>query len=203
MIARWWCGVVLVGTICAGVVAPARAAVICEKKSGALIIRTACRKKETQLNLADFGAVGPKGDIGPKGDKGDPGAVGPSNALSGFKNGPVAVPSGLASIAALSIPTPGTYVMVAKVELFDNVNTGVDVQCQLVAGSDVDAASTVLEGNSGIVVNDATVAFNVVHEFTSAGSVQLQCNAFGVNVDAFNIKITAIQVGSLTNTSLP
>jgi hypothetical protein len=51
----------------------ADAAVICQKKSGALLVRpTACKKKETAVNLADFGAVGPKGDPG------DPGTAGAS-----------------------------------------------------------------------------------------------------------------------------
>jgi hypothetical protein len=46
------------------------AAVLCQRKSGAVFVRSACRKKETSIDLAQFGAVGPKGD------KGDPG-VGP------------------------------------------------------------------------------------------------------------------------------
>ena len=39
----------------------------CQKRSGAAFVRNACQKKETQIDLAAFGAVGPKGD------KGDPG----------------------------------------------------------------------------------------------------------------------------------
>jgi hypothetical protein len=55
----------------AGVVPPAGAApVLCKKKSGAVVVRDpACRKKEKALDLAQFGAVGPKGD---KGDSGSP-----------------------------------------------------------------------------------------------------------------------------------
>jgi hypothetical protein len=45
--------------------APVGAAVICKKKSGAVVVRdTACKKKETSLSLADFGAVGPTGPTG-------------------------------------------------------------------------------------------------------------------------------------------
>ena len=50
------------------------AAVFCKKKNGVVVIREACKSKETAVNLASFGAVGPKGD---KGDKGDDGAAGP------------------------------------------------------------------------------------------------------------------------------
>ena len=56
--------VVIAGVVGAGMVSPAVAAVICTKKSGVMVVRDACKKKETQVNLADFGAVGPKGDPG-------------------------------------------------------------------------------------------------------------------------------------------
>ena len=57
-----------------GVGSAAGAATLCQKKSGAVIVRSdACKKKETALDLSQFGAVGPKGD---KGDKGDQGVAG-------------------------------------------------------------------------------------------------------------------------------
>ena len=46
----------------------ADAAVLCTKKTGAVVIRDACKKKERAMNLADFGASGPQGA---------PGATGP------------------------------------------------------------------------------------------------------------------------------
>ena len=70
---RPWYRVVIAGVVGAGMVSPAVAAVICTKKSGVMVVRDACKKKETQVNLADFGAVGPKGDPGAVGPKGDPG----------------------------------------------------------------------------------------------------------------------------------
>lgn len=53
-------------------VARTDAAVFCKKKNGVVVIREACKAKETAVNLASFGAVGPKGD---KGDPGDPGPL--------------------------------------------------------------------------------------------------------------------------------
>jgi hypothetical protein len=50
--------------------ASASGAVLCQKRSGAVVVRDACKKKERPLDLAGFGAVGPKGDAG------DPGPVG-------------------------------------------------------------------------------------------------------------------------------
>jgi hypothetical protein len=42
------------------------APVVCKKRSGTMVVRDpACKKKETAVDLAQFGAVGPKGDPGP------------------------------------------------------------------------------------------------------------------------------------------
>jgi len=50
-------------------VAPAGAEVLCQKRSGVVVVRTACKKKEVALDLAQFGAVGPKGDPGDTGPR--------------------------------------------------------------------------------------------------------------------------------------
>jgi len=158
--------------------------------SGALRVRRASRG-----NRAFSGSQGPQGP------KGDTGQIGPSNAYSSFKNGSVSLPSTLGTIAKLSIPAAGNYVINGKVVLHDDVNTAVDVQCKLVAGGDFDQSQTLLTGNTAGFVSDDTAALQVVHQFTAAGEVDLQCNGFGVNADASWIKITAIQVGSLTNSA--
>jgi hypothetical protein len=42
-----------------------RAAVLCQRKSGVVVVRpTACKKKEVPLDLTQFGAVGPAGPAG-------------------------------------------------------------------------------------------------------------------------------------------
>ena len=74
--------------------------------------------------------------------------------------------------------------------------------CTLVAGSDADESRVMLEGNGGVVVTGAALALDVVHVFAAAGAVSLNCDAFGVNVSILDIKMTAIRVGSLTNTGL-
>jgi hypothetical protein len=57
-------------------IVPAGAAVLCQKKSAAVVVRDpGCKKRETQLNLALFGAVGPKGDAGTPGTPGTPGTA--------------------------------------------------------------------------------------------------------------------------------
>ena len=71
------------------------------------------------------------------------------------------------------------------------------------AGSDFDQSDTVLTGNSAPYANYAAMPLNVVHTFTGPGQAQLQCTGYGVTTTASWIKITAIRVGSLTNTALP
>jgi len=101
----------------------ASAEVLCKKKNGSVVVRAeACKRKETVLDLAQFGAVGPRGEKGDKGDTGDPGAPGsqgeqgepgpllttlPSGATQrGFFGGGAAVGSGDYVEAPLSYPVP-------------------------------------------------------------------------------------------------
>jgi hypothetical protein len=49
---------------------PARALVMCQKKSGAVFVRETCKRKETALNPD---ALGLRGPAGPPGSTGDPG----------------------------------------------------------------------------------------------------------------------------------
>ena len=45
------------------IAAPAHASVLCQKKSGAVVVRTACKKKESPLNLAALGGAARSGSI--------------------------------------------------------------------------------------------------------------------------------------------
>lgn len=51
------------------------AAVICQKRSGTMVIRESCRKKEVQVDLSAFGAVGPQGAPGERGEPGEGGTA--------------------------------------------------------------------------------------------------------------------------------
>ena len=198
--------VALGGTGYAATVLPANSVGTVQLKKNAV---TSMKVKNGSLLKADFaagqlaaGATGPTGPTGPAGPTGATGPAGPSDAYSGFKNGPVAAPATLSTIATLNIPQAGKYVIFAKLWMFDNVNTSVLTDCTLVAGTDSDESRTMLEGNSGVVVAGATIALNVVHEFSGAGAVALNCNGFGVSISINNIKITAIKVANLTNSGL-
>jgi hypothetical protein len=140
------------------------------------------------------GPPGPAGSPGPAGPKGDPG---PSEAFSGFHDNQVTI-TDLTTVATLSIPTPGNYVIVGKAQVLDLQSTPVTVDCQLTAGDDFDYSRVPLTAQG----DEGPLPLNVVHTFSSPGSVQLQCDSSGVQVNVYEIKITAIQVGSLTNSPI-
>jgi hypothetical protein len=60
----------------------------------------------------------------------------------------------------------------------------------------------VLTGNTAPYAAYAAMSLNVVNHFSGPGRVQLQCTGNGVTTTASWIKITAIRVGSLSNTPL-
>jgi len=80
---RWNVSTAVVALLVLSVVA-AKADVFCQKKSGAVAIRTTCKKKETQVDLAAFGAIGPKGDRGDPGTPGNPGTPGTPGAAVAY-----------------------------------------------------------------------------------------------------------------------
>ncbi|MGD0166442.1 MAG: hypothetical protein ABSC51_04015 [Gaiellaceae bacterium] len=176
--------VALGGTSYAAVVLPADSVGAKQLKNNTV---TSLKVKNGSLLKADFKA----GQI--------PSA---SAAFSGYENGPVSLPSSLATIATLNVPGASKYVIFAKAWLYDNVDMPVYTDCQLSAGNDTDETRTLLTGNGGTAVSGASVAFNVVHGFAAAGVAELKCDAFGVDVSANQIKITAIKVGNLTNTPI-
>jgi hypothetical protein len=132
-------------------VAPVRAAMLCQKRSGAIFVRTACKQKETRLNLAQFGAVGPKGDKGDSGLKGDMGAPGPKG-----DPGPAGLP-GSGSLPCAS--QVGTEVFFTGCNV--NIRSGsgstdgpINGTGNLVVGYNANDGSRYRPGSHNIVVGD-------------------------------------------------
>jgi hypothetical protein len=107
----------------------------------------------------------------------------------------------LVQVARLKVPA-GRYVVVAK--LFTGPpqqGTNDHVRCDLSAGGDFDRV---------VVNHDAITAFtsmslNVVHRFSSPGTVSLRCgHVFSAGTTSLDfIKITAIRVRALSNVPSP
>lgn len=80
-----WIALVVAAAVAAG--SPALADVLCKKKRGQVLIRPACKKKETQVNLGDLGGAGPQGPEGPPGATGPQGPAGPGGTPGVGLNG--------------------------------------------------------------------------------------------------------------------
>ncbi len=97
------------------------------------------------------------------------------------------------------------YAIVAKTYL-DSTPIGDTVgytDCTLTAGADADRSSVNLGGQAQ-QASRATLSLQVSHVFTATGSIVLACdkNAVATTVTANWTKITAIKVGSVTNTAV-
>lgn len=64
------CGALLAGVALTTIPSLVNAAVLCRKRSGVVVVRDACKRKETPLDPATFGVVGPAGPTGPAGPPG-------------------------------------------------------------------------------------------------------------------------------------
>lgn len=118
----------------------------------------------------------------------------PVDAYSKYRDGPITVPGIETTLASLTIPKAGKYVIVAKAYVTTTENSNwTNVLCVLSAGGDNDSSAG---GNTSQYAS--ALALNVVHQFAGAGSVALRCVSDNPAYAHF-IKITAIRVGTLTN----
>ena len=105
--------VVLVGTWAT----VGEAEVLCKRRSGAVVVREACKKKETALDLSQFGAVGPKGDPGQQGVPGAPGIPGTARAYATVDPDGSVVSKGGQFDLSVTKPGTGAYCVVVPAEL--------------------------------------------------------------------------------------
>lgn len=101
--------------------AAASAAALCQKKSGAVVIRPdACNKKESPVDLSQFGAVGPQG---PKGDAGPAGAGARMRAV--VEDGDPPTFSFNEGFSSVTNPIEGTYCLTPSTPIDVTQNPGV------------------------------------------------------------------------------
>jgi len=124
-------------------------------------------------------------------------------AYSGYHDAPIGLPASLGTIVSMNVPVAGNYAIFGKLTVWNGKNIDDLLTCELVAGADFDRSDTVLTGNSVPYADYAALSLNVMHDFKAPGKVLLKCTGNGVTTTASWIKITAIRLGSLTNTPLP
>ena len=163
----------------------------------------------------DQGVPGPKGDTGAKGDQGVPGPKGdrgPSDAYSTYHDAPIVLShdsSAPTTVASLFLPGTGSYVVYATVGIVSDLSGAAVASCTLSVGGDQDKASVTSQPVNGSTPTDGSfgvdrLPLQVVHTNTlSVGSTAfVDCfSNYSYGSRAYNIKVTAIKVGSLTNTA--
>ena len=146
--------------------------------------------KSGQIPAGPRGATGATGASGPKGD------TGPSDAFQAFRNSispPVLPDAATTTLVTLPLPA-GKYVVLGKLD-FDGGGT---VTCRLRAGGDSDRMLSTATGIGGFHCN-----MQLVHEFAAPGSAILEIDTPAASgVRGGDAKVTAIRVGSLSNTAV-
>lgn len=170
-------------------------AVMCKKKSGVVVIRDdACRKKETAVALAEFGALGPQGAPGETGPRG------PSTGYVTSFEDDVDIPENdVVTLLSLDVP-PGSYVVTARlhgVTITDPDGapaTSYRYDCYLAAGD------TILDDLWPRVGTEADVEsyLTYIGGFTGAGPITFYCSAGNQHpLRALSGIMTAVAVDTL------
>jgi hypothetical protein len=167
------------------------------KSSGALRLAAHCRRTERAVSWNKAGPAGPTGPAGPPG---------PSHVFASFHDAATFVPFfSTDTLGSLALPQ-GTFTVFAKAWVQSQAGSGnSDVSCSLVLGSNFDQGTVdAQDGNTPTgpePVRNETLELNVNGSLSGPGQALLQCRNFGGgNTYLRFIKITAIEVGGLTNT---
>jgi hypothetical protein len=133
------------------------------------------------------------------------------DAYSRFKNGPFFLlstashnpfPNGtVQDIVHLDV-TPGLYVIFAKGFAVDHSGFGgTVVDCKLIAGVDSDHVQVGVDARDDLRTDREPFSLNVLHNFTTAGTIVLRCSCDADDADLSSLKVTAMRVNSYWNLS--
>ena len=122
------------------------------------------------------------------------------NAFSRSVNGPVGIAliPAVSTVAELSLPHAGSYVVFAKAWVAYGASTGnvSDADCTLVVQPGARSDRAVVT-TPGLVASEA-IALNVLSTIGGAGRAVLTCSRRGGPAELRLVMLTALQVGSLT-----
>ena len=190
--------VALAGTGYAAIRLPANSVGTVQLKAGAV---TAPKVKIHSLLRADFkpgqipaGARGPAGFPGPPGPVGAPGAAGPAGPSAAYSKlvvGPVTLTTVASTLASLTIPQAGNYVLVAKA--YATTTASAEITCQLVTGGEFDQSKVHAFNTS------QTITTMIAHQYSAASTAAFNCSSTTTAGSLNYIRVVATQVGSLTS----
>lgn len=104
------------------------------------------------------------------------------------------------TVATVDIPSEGNFLVFAKMWL-NSEGGAVTMFCTLVgtATSDLNHVALAAGGAPG---STESMAFDVVEFFDSGGGARIVCDPQGGTVHVFDLKITAVQIGGVDETTL-
>jgi hypothetical protein len=138
----------------------APAAVLCTKKSGVVVMREACKPRETALDPAALGLQGAKGDQGDPGNQGPPGAQGPGAQFAIVAaDATIVAQSGGITASALA----GPQLM--------RVNMGADV------------SNKTIQVSNGALTGDTGLRGPITFALCGTAPTAMDCTSFGVPND--------------------
>ena len=137
-----------------------------------------------------------KGKTGPAGATGATGPVGPSNAFSVFNDPVTLLTTTSKTVLTLSVPA-GNYTASAKAIVLHTAGAGTTATCILAGGGQFDyALATPYDSASSY----AMLVNQIVFTTTTTSNVTLSCHSNGGTNNLVWKKVTAIQVGTVSNT---
>ncbi len=174
-----------------------------KKKAPKLSVKKAKTAKEADHATAADSAT--NADSATKADSAT--TAGTANAaFNGFHNSGIAMPNSLGAganpIATLAVTKPGTYIILATLQGNQQGTVGDLAQCVLAAGGNSDESDVNVPATGS---HEAQMAMQTTHTFSAAGNATLSCTDLGntnSNIQAQNIRITAIQVATLTSSGI-
>jgi len=136
-----------------------------------------------------------KGKTGPAGPTGATGPVGPSNAFSVFNDNVTLLTTTSKTVLTLSVPA-GSYTASAKAIVFHTAGAGTTATCILAGGGQFDyALATPYDSAASYAMLTNQIVFTTV----APSNVTLSCYSNGGTNYVTWKKVTAIQVGSVSN----
>ena len=134
---------------------------------------TCDRAKGEPGSQGPAGERGPQGETGLQGERGPKGDTGVSVGREAITNGPANIGDSPTTLVSLPVPA-GSFAVSATAELTNVTNRRVQVQCQLVADAESDAARAEVspydEGPGRLVLQ-----LQLLHTYMSPGTVELRC----------------------------
>ena len=104
------------------------------------------------------------------------------------------------TVGTISI-RPGNWFLVAKATLWNEGGATV-VHCRLRAGAESDIAGEPIESSLAADYGETT-ALTLVYAASAREDVTMTCNPHGGTVHVYDVRMTAIQLGDLSNDPIP